>query len=276
MTARETQRPTDGTSPTALEQRLRRAAEDGGAAAWGVAALKQALPYLPPEAVAFAADFPRAVVLGYRLQDAVLDPIVDRPTPLYFHHYRQVNNQLDRLALVQADLLQSSGYRALAVPASQVIDRQPMRGHLSHRVLGWAAGLGFIGRSTLLVHPRWGARLRYVTILTDAPLPEGAPLVNACGDCHACAEACPAQAIRERSQDYDVAACTAKLTEFTHLPFIGQHICGVCVKTCGGGPHDPGRAASRTAREAARPPFRAKNELNREGERPREPCEGPS
>ncbi len=216
----------------AQESILRAAALQAGAADWGVADLALAHPHLTPEAAAFAAPFTRAVVLGYRLQDPVLDALQDRPTPLYFHHYRQVNNQLDRLALDQAGRLQTAGWRALAVPASQVIDRRPMRGHLSHRVLGWAAGIGFIGRSTLLVHPRWGARMRYVSILTDAPLTPGRPLPDGCGDCRACLDACPARAIGERSTDFNYEACLDTLTGFTRLPFIGQHICGVCVKHC--------------------------------------------
>ena len=37
--------------------------------------------------------------------------------------------------------------------------------------VGWAAGLGHIGRCTLLVHPQYGAQMRYVSVLTDMPLP---------------------------------------------------------------------------------------------------------
>ena len=40
--------------------------------------------------------------------------------------------------------------------------------------------------------------------------------------------------IKEKKEDFDLQACYAKLTEFTRIPFIGQHICGVCVKTCTG------------------------------------------
>ena len=36
-------------------------------------------------------SFGLAVSLGKRLSDAVLDDIQDRPTSIYFHHYRQMN-----------------------------------------------------------------------------------------------------------------------------------------------------------------------------------------
>jgi epoxyqueuosine reductase len=73
-----------------------------------------------------------------------------------------------------------------------------------------------------------------VTVLTDAPLEAGKPLEGDCGDCRACVAACPAGAIHASSKDFDLSACKAKLDEFVRLQFIGQHICGVCVKACKG------------------------------------------
>jgi epoxyqueuosine reductase QueG len=198
----------------------------------------------------FSRSFSRAVVLGMRLQDGVLEEIRDRPTPLYFHNYRQLNYQLDRAAFTIADRLQDAGHAAVAIPASQIVARNPMRGHVSHKWMGWAAGLGFIGRSTLLVHPQYGARLRYVSVLTNAPLPAGRPIGESCGDCRACVGVCPAAAIREEAGDFDLDACYSKLTEFTRLPFIGQHICGVCVRACAGRQGPQGAATSSGAGSA--------------------------
>jgi len=206
-----------------------------GAASFGVADLDRLKARQPGLLDLVPGDYSRAVVIGVRLQRAVLEGIVDRPTPLYFHHYRQVNYQLDRIALAVAGKIQGAGFRSLAIPASQIIARDPMRGHVSHRMLGEAAGIGFIGRSTLLVHPKYGAQVRYVSVLTDMPLVPCDPLEGNCGSCTACVEVCPAKAIGERKEDYDLDACYAKLDEFVRMPFIGQHICGVCVKTCDGG-----------------------------------------
>jgi epoxyqueuosine reductase QueG len=109
-----------------------------------------------------------------------------------------------------------------------------MQGHVSHKLLGWAAGIGFVGRSTLLVHPIHGAQMRYVSVLTDAPLRADSPREGSCGSCRACRAVCPANAIHETREQFDLDACYAKLTEFTKLPSIGQHICGVCVRACAG------------------------------------------
>ena len=203
-------------------------------AAFGVADLT-ALSEQKPDVLSDVGDgFTRAVVIGVRLQDAVLQGVNDRPTPLYFHLYRQANYELDRTAFDAAGLLQAAGCRAIAIPASQVIARNPMRGHLSHKLLGWAAGIGWIGRSSLLVHPRFGARMRYVSVLTDAPLEAGRPAEDQCGECRKCAAACPAGAIHQSFRDFDLNKCYEKLCEFARMPGIGQHICGVCVKACTG------------------------------------------
>lgn len=209
-------------------------AAEHGLESVGVANL-DALRESEPAAMASAPEgFPRGIALGMRLPDAVVDAIAGQPTPLYFHAYRQANYVLDRAAFGLALLLQRAGHRALPVPASQIIEPDPRRGLVSHRLIAHAAGLGWIGRPTLLVHPRYGARMRYASVLTDAPYPPGEMMEPGCGECRACLNACPAGAIKESSREFDVAACFEKLCKFRKLPFIGQHICGICIKACHG------------------------------------------
>jgi epoxyqueuosine reductase QueG len=212
-------------------------ASSRGLAAVGVADL-DALREREPEAMAGApARFPRGISLGIRLPDAVVERLEDRPTPLYFHVYRQANYALDRAAFDLALRLQEAGHAALPVPASQIVDSAGLRGLVSHRLLGQAAGVGWIGRSRLLVHPEHGARLRYASVLTDAPYEPGEPMADGCGDCVRCIEVCPAGAIGESSRSFDVEVCHRQLGEFRKLPGIGQRVCGLCVKACPG----PGR-----------------------------------
>ena len=215
-----------------LRNRLLFLAEARPLCVFGVAALDVVLDAEPHALELVPGRFTRAVVFGIPLQDAVVESIVDRPTPLYFHNYRQTNYELDSLALAAALLLQGEGHRALAVAASQLIAREPMRGHVSHRVLGWAAGLGWRGRNNLLVNPRFGSRVRYVSVLTDAPLETDEPLRRDCGTCAACVRVCPAHAIKARHEDFQLDACYQTLCVFARIPFVGQHICGVCVKAC--------------------------------------------
>lgn len=176
----------------------------------------------------------RALSLGFRLQQQVLEEIEDRPTPLYFHHYRQINNFLDQNALKLASWLQEEGYKAIPIPASQLIDWQNQRGHVSHKKIAEFAGLGWLGRNNLLVTPQYGARVRLVTILTNMPLEADGFLKAGCGDCMACLAVCPAQAIKEKSADFDHQICFAKLKEFQKKGYVPQYICGICVKACKG------------------------------------------
>lgn len=214
---------------------LRQLTAELGAAAFGVADLVELQKKAPDLMDNLPGGFTRAIVAGIRLQDAVVEGIENQPTVLYFHNYRQTNYELDRLAFRLAAAIQEAGFKALAVPASQIIKSNPMQGHISHKLLGWAAGIGHIGRSSLLIHPEYGARMRYVSVVTDMPLEAGKPYSGLdCGNCTACVAVCPAKAIKTCKDDFDLESCYRKLTEFTRLPFIGQHICGVCVKACRG------------------------------------------
>lgn len=217
-----------------FRKELEQTAESMGAKAFGIADLNELQTRTADLMSLLPGSYQRAIVVGFRLQKTVLQDIRNAPTPLYFHNYRQANYQLDALALMLADKIQDAGYRALSVPASQIIKKEPMSGHISHKLLGWAAGIGFIGRNTLLVHPKYGAQMRYVSVLTDMPLEAGTPHGGSCGTCRACIPVCPAAAINETRNEFNLKACYDKLTEFTRIPFVGQHICGVCVKACEG------------------------------------------
>jgi epoxyqueuosine reductase len=176
----------------------------------------------------------RAVCLGARLSSAVLGEICAAPTKLYFHHYRTVNASLDQLALKVTNYLQNCGYAALPIPASQILDWQNQKAHLSHKKLAELAGLGWIGRNNLLVNNKLGSQFRLVTILTDMPLKADKPVKSSCGACHLCVTVCPAGAIKNKPADFDHIRCFEKLKEFQQQRLVDQYICGVCVNACAG------------------------------------------
>ena len=136
------------------------------------------------------------------------------PTPLYFHHYRQLNNFLDRAALQLAAEITARGFLALPIAASQIIDWNEQKAHVSHKKIGQLAGLGWLGRNNLLVNPVFGARFRLVTVLTNFPLKTDQPLPFGCGPCRRCQLACPARAIKETPEQFDHLGCYAQLKEF--------------------------------------------------------------
>jgi epoxyqueuosine reductase QueG len=177
-------------------------------------------------------DYPRVIVFGYSISKEVLETIKDHPTLIYKQHYKTVNWLLDQAAYHLVQFIEDRGARAIAIPASQTVDWQNQKGHISHKLLAVESGLGFIGKSGLVVSPQYGARVRYVSALTDLEFEPDKKIIGDCGNCKKCINACPAGAISE--QGVDLKKCLVKLKEFARMPGIGQYICGVCVKVCDG------------------------------------------
>lgn len=211
---------------------LGRIAAECGMAVFGVAALGPVRGTFRPEIIPAADGLTHGISMGYRLSDPVLDGIAGRPTLIYKHHYKVANYMLDQAAAHVSAYIHRQGGKALPIPSSQVIDWKDNYGHLSHKAIAVQAGLGWIGRSALFLHPEHRGRLRLVTVLTDLPLVSGTPLPGKgpCEGCRACIDDCPAGAISEAG--YDRAKCAEKLKEFSRMPGIGQSICGVCVRAC--------------------------------------------
>jgi len=213
---------------------LKKVALVSGASLFGVcdlSRLKGKFLDLSPEVIK---GLDRGISLAVRLSDKIIDSIEDRPTKLYYYHYRQINYFLDRISLGVTQFIQNRGWNALPIPASQTIDWENQRGHLSHKEVAQQAGLGWMGRNNLVVNPDFGSRIRLVTVLTDFPLPCDKPIEDGCFDCRDCLEICPAGAIKEKLEDFDRVACYKKLDEFRKICKIGHHICGICVKACKG------------------------------------------
>lgn len=176
--------------------------------------------------------FDKAVCLGLSLSKSILEEIEDAPTRLYFHHYRTANALLDQIAFKVSNYIQKKGFSALPVPASQILDWQNQKAHLSHKKIGYFAGLGWIGRNNLLVTKTLGSQFRLVSILTDMPLKVDKPAKDECTECRLCIEACPVNAIKENPSDFEHLKCFEKLKEFQKQRLVDQYICGVCVNAC--------------------------------------------
>jgi len=214
-----------------LEQMIREEAKKEGEFLFGFTRLDEEKMKFDQEIQKLSEKLHSAVSLAVPLNLETLRTITDRPSTIYKHHYQQVNYLLDRASLRLAQLIEKEGYQALPIPASLYTSRADLQAHLSHRDIAGKAGMGWWGKCNLIIHPEFGAGIRLTTILTDLELPVTSPLDNDCGNCRACSDACPAQAIGKDISEFNRAACFAQIREFERK-VIGVGICGICVRAC--------------------------------------------
>lgn len=126
------------------------------------------------------------------------------PPTSYQAAMNAIHSRLDSVAVRVALLVEDRGGRAVPVPSDEPYwdwdaARSRGAGDLSHKHAAQAAGLGRLGRSSLLITPRFGNRVHLVSIVTDLaidpdPLLDWEPCPTGCARC---LEACPAGAIGE-------------------------------------------------------------------------------
>jgi epoxyqueuosine reductase len=236
-----------------LDNDLQGVAASMGADFFGVADLQTARQAILEQGGPAVAAFPRAISIGIALTDAIVDQLPQRAERAvgmsYRHHcYDVVNQRLDHVASRLSGTLQRVGYQALPVPASQTVDDQRLCGIFSNKMAAHLAGLGWIGKNCLLVTPQVGPRVRWATVLTDAPIPvTGPPLEARCGDCQECVEICPPGAFtgqpfrpeEPREARFDAHKCERYFDEMKES--TGLAVCGLCLYVC---PHGKSRPTS--------------------------------
>lgn len=142
--------------------------------------------------------------------------------------------------LVRTRLHALCDYLRQLEPAAQargVIDTAP----LLEREFAQLAGLGWIGKHTLLLNRELGSWFFLAAVLTDLDLPADEPFTaNHCGTCTACLDACPTQAFTAPSV-LDARRCISYLTIEHRSPIpvelrpqMGDWVlgCDVCQDVC--------------------------------------------
>ena len=225
-----------------LQDELKASGEELGLSLFGVADVTRARDFVLAQGGEHLKAFPKALSLGVRLLDAVVDELYRHEDPSVIYTYRglynSANANLDRSALLMAKRVQEAGFRAYPIPASQTVNSRRLAGAFSHKLAANLGGLGWIGRSCLLITPDHGPRVRLATVLTDAPLEPGEPMPNGCGECRRCVEICPAKAFtgvsfnaaEPRDVRFRAQLCKDYTDRREHL--MGEGLCGLCVYIC--------------------------------------------
>lgn len=225
---------------TTLTQELEQFSRQRGADLWGIADLAPARDFIASQGPPWVAEFPRAISLGMRLSESIVDhhsPEESKQHSLYWHHvYDVVTRRLDFLAYDVTRWLNERGFGCLPVPASPPYDFDTLKGIFSHKLAAHLAGVGWIGKNCLLLTKRFGPRVRFVTVLTDAPLETGVALKLHCGRCHVCIDACPVNAFTGREFSPDEGR-ELRFDVFKCRDYHREHPCGRCVSSCPIGGH---------------------------------------
>lgn len=106
----------------------------------------------------------------------------------------------------------------------------------------WAAraGLGFIGKNTLLISPRRGSYFFLGELIIDAELDYDVPISQNCGSCRRCLDACPTCAL-EKPYRLNARKCISYQTIENRgeiapeiVPKLGNNVygCDICQKNC--------------------------------------------
>ncbi|MCB9637975.1 MAG: tRNA epoxyqueuosine(34) reductase QueG [Myxococcales bacterium] len=114
-------------------------------------------------------------------------------------------------------------------------------GAIQERDLGKRAGLGFIGKNTMLINPSYGSGFFLGEILTTLPFPPDPPKrTPSCGRCQRCLQACPTQAFvgpyvmdARRCISYLTIELKGSIPEELR-PLMGNLIygCDICQQVC--------------------------------------------
>ncbi len=228
-----------------LARELKEKATDMGAACFGVADLAPAREFILSYHDDYLEQFPFALTAAVPMIDGWVDQLHRQGDALVMKSYMETLHAIDRrwlsISYSLTLILQNAGYKALPIP-EHAMDKAYRRGLFSHKLAAHLAGLGWIGKNTLLITPEQGPRVRLMTVLTTAPLPVSKPKVeltyDGCGDCRACVDVCPVQALTgipfavgvSRDARLDFRKCLDYRIEQEKQ--FGARTCALCLRAC--------------------------------------------
>ena len=190
------------------------------------------------------------ISIGKRLNDPIIDTLVDGPTIEYYYYYNHINEELSKTARLIKYKLQKVGIDSVIIKPTISTSSAKFKKYLStltvdlsHKMVATRAGLGWIGKTALFISSEFGPRLRLVSLLTNQkPSNISYPVDKSrCGACNICVNKCPAQAANgllwdiktHRDTFFNAHKCRDKCGELAMQRLnVDKRICGLCVSVC--------------------------------------------
>jgi epoxyqueuosine reductase len=148
-------------------------------------------------------------------------------------YHRFHRRKLQRLVSVLREAIGEAFEARVCVDTAPILERE----------VAAASGVGWIGKNTLVLHPRLGSYLFLGEIVTTLELAPSEPMTDHCGSCTRCLDACPTQAF-PAPYEMDATRCIAYLTiehrgeiPREQQPGMGEWVfgCDICQEVC---PHN--------------------------------------
>lgn len=184
--------------------------------------------------VAFYIAYPKEIIRN----------MTNAPTKEYLLKLVEINSMLDNLGLLCEEFLIEHGYKAYAQTKKRLGTDFGKNNSfdLPHKTLATKSGLGWIGKSALLITEEYGCALRLSSVLTNAPLEVGEPILESrCGKCNMCKDACKGGAISGknwnyklvRNEFYDDKKCEKYALKISEINLgKADTVCGKCIHAC--------------------------------------------
>lgn len=188
-------------------------------------------------------DLKYGISIAMPIQKHIVKGILNSPTEAYFDEYHELERKLNALALSGEKFLLEKGFHAYAQTSERVKEDSDWRTEVPYKTIATNAGIGWIGKSCLLITEKYGSAIRLSSILTDAPLICDEPIRESrCGGCQKCVDSCPAHALSGVTWSVDVdrdsilnkEACVEKQIELTrqNTSYTTEFLCGKCFAVC--------------------------------------------
>ncbi len=167
--------------------------------------------------------------------------VPDTPRPAGCGHVAKYARGVDYHEALSAPLAALAEFIRSTGDGNSIARHYVDAGPVPERELAQRAGLGWIGKNTMLISPRRGSYFFIASVLTNLDLVPDAPFeTDRCGRCRRCLDACPTGAFPE-ARVLDARRCISYLTieyrgtiDSSLEPLMGAWVfgCDACQTVC--------------------------------------------